>query len=99
MKRTIEFRISDDKYVFLENQKNVFEIRSDDLQVDVKKFYSAFFENNMDYSDIELYNSNPSDKNGGRIFGCIKQLINEVSTRLMEDSRNPKCENVIETSN
>lgn len=99
MKRIIEFEISDGKYVFFENQKNVFEIRNDDLQVDVKKFYNAFFENNLDYSDIELHNSNTTDKAGGRVFGCIKQLINEVSSRLMEDFQNPKCEDILETSN
>lgn len=91
--------MSDGKYVFLENQKNVFEIREDDLQVDVKKFYNAFFENNLDYSDIELHNSNLNDKGGGRVFGCIKQLINEVSTRLMEDLQNPTCEDIVENSN
>jgi len=82
---------------FLENQKNVFEIRNDDLQVDVKKFYNAFFENNLDYSDIELHNSNPGDKTGGRVFACIKQLIDEVSTRLMEDFQNQKGEDTVET--
>ncbi|WIW71471.1 hypothetical protein [Anaerosinus gibii] len=97
MKRIIEFQISDDKYVFLENQKNIFEIRNDDLQVDVKKFYNAFFENNLDYSDIELHNSNPGDKTGGRVFGCIKQLIDEVSTRLIEEFQNQKCEDTVET--
>ena len=97
MKRIIEFKISEDKYIFSENQKDIFEIRNDDLQVDVKKFYNAFFKDNMDYSDIELHDSNPSDKVGRRVFGCIEQLINEISTRLMEDSKNPKEEDAIET--
>ena len=97
MKRIIEFKISEDKYIFSENQKDIFEIRNDDLQVDVKKFYNAFFKDNMDYSDIELHDSNPSDKVGRRVFGCIEQLINEISIRLMEDSKNPKEEDAIET--
>ena len=46
MKRIIEFKISEDKYIFSENQKDIFEIRNDDLQVDVKKFYNAFFKSN-----------------------------------------------------
>ena len=97
MKRIIEFQIFDDKYVFSENQKGIFEIRTDDLQVDVKKLYNAFFENNLDYSDIELYNSNSGDKIGGRVFCCIKQLIDEVSTQLMEDFQNQKYEDTVET--
>lgn len=97
MKRIIEFNISDDKYVFSENQNDIFEIRNDDLQVDVKKFYNAFFKDDMDFSDIELHNSNQNDKNGRRVFVCIEQLIKEVSIRLMEDCKNPKGEDTVET--
>ncbi|MDD3363409.1 MAG: hypothetical protein PHZ03_00350 [Syntrophomonas sp.] len=92
MKRTIEFQISDDKYTFSENGNIIFEINKDDLQVDVKTFYSAFFADNMDCSDIELHNSIPDNKDGKRAFGCIEQLVKEVSTRLMEDHKKPECE-------
>lgn len=98
MKRIIEFKPDDGKYVFFENQRNIFEIRSADLQVDVKKFYSAFFEEGMEYSEIELRNSASDDKVGVRVFECIKQLINEVSTRLLEDFQKTDCEDVVEAS-
>jgi len=92
MKRTIEFQIFEDKYAFFENEDIIFEINMNDLQVDVKKFYSAFFADNMDCSDIQLRNSIPDDKDGKRVFGCIEQLVKEVSTRLTEDAKKSECD-------
>lgn len=92
MKRIIDFLISDDKYTFSDDANIIFEISKNDLQVDVKKFYSAFFAENIDYSDIQLYNSIPEDKDGVRVFGCVEQLVKEVSTRLMEDAKKPEYE-------
>ena len=45
MKRIIEFQVLDEKYIFKENNTNIFEINKLTRQLDVKSFYEAFFAN------------------------------------------------------
>lgn len=44
MKRIIEFQVLDDKYSYTENGLEIFEVNKKECQLDVKKFYNAFFQ-------------------------------------------------------
>ena len=83
MKRTIEFQVLDDKYLFIENSIGLFEIDKSNRQLDVKLFYQAFFANGKDYSEIEIIpaesNLNKEDK---RIYEAIHKLITDICKRL-----------------
>lgn len=81
MKRTIEFQVLDDKYLFMENGADIFEIDKSSRQLNVKTFYEAFFSNGKDYTEIEIHNSD-LNKDDERIYNAINKLINDISTRL-----------------
>lgn len=85
MKKALKFQISENGYGFFEDEELVFEVNKTDLQFDVKKFYLAFFADDKDYSDIELQNMLPTDKEATRIFSCTEQLIKDIVKRLTEE--------------
>lgn len=82
MKRTIEFQVFDEKYLFKENDIDIFEIERTTRQLNVKAFYEAFFANGKDYSEIEFQNSSDLNKDDERIYNAIHKLINDICSRL-----------------
>jgi hypothetical protein len=87
MKRIVKFKKTEQGYGLFEKRNIIFEIRNDDLKFDVRCFYNAFFAEEKDYSDIELINEELDDKNGGKIFNCIKELKEKIVQRLKESSQ------------
>ena len=85
MKRTIQFQLKDDNYIFIENEETIFLINKGSLQLEVKKLYEAFFANGKDYSEIEIITSAELSKEDKRVFDTISQLIGEICTRLKEE--------------
>lgn len=82
MKRILNFQMSDNKYVFIEDETVVFEIDITDLQFNVKAFYEAFFADDLDYSEIELKNLISNNNDATRVFKCVEQLMKEIIEKL-----------------
>lgn len=85
MKRIIEFQVLDEKYIFKENNTNIFEINKLTRQLDVKSFYEAFFANGKDYSEIEFNNPSQLNKDDERIYNAIHELTTDICTRLKKE--------------
>lgn len=85
MKRTIEFQILNDKYSYKEDKTEIFEINKQELQVDVRQFYNAFFANGKDYSEINIISSSEMNKNDKRVFDAMSELINDICSRLKSE--------------
>ena len=84
MKRTLQFKNTDKGYACFDGDENVFEISKSDLQFDVKDFYQAFYSDDKDYENIEVENCVPDDKDAGRVYRCIVQLISKIREKLSE---------------
>lgn len=88
MKRIIEFQVLDDKYSYTENGLEIFEVNKKECQLDVKKFYNAFFSNGKYSSEIELDTTQEINKDDQRVFDAISKLINDIHTRLKKELEN-----------
>lgn len=84
MKRTVQFKPSENGYGCFENDVLIFEISDESLQFDVKQFYQAFYSNRKEHETIELQNLLESDSNGNRIYQCLSELIDKISQKLDE---------------
>lgn len=82
MKRIIEFQVFDDKFLFKENNIDIFKIDKSTMQLDVKYFYEAFFANRTDFSEIEIINSSELDRDDERVYSAISKLINDIYSKL-----------------
>ena len=82
MKRTIIFKLEEEQYAFVEDDKTIFNINKNDLNFDVKSFYIAFFGNDLDITEIVLENTLEKDKNATRVFMCVQQLIIEICDKI-----------------
>lgn len=92
MKRIVEFKYNDNKYIFIEDEEVIFEILREDMKFDIKKFYEAFFEGKKEYNDIEIKNTIQDDKVGGHIYQVVSQLIKEVVSKLEQTEVNKVSE-------
>lgn len=88
MKRILEFKLVDSKYVFVEKEETVFEISKIDLQFNVKDFYQAFYEEGKDFEDISIINCLENDKAATRVYGCITDLMEQIQKKLSETYEN-----------
>lgn len=84
MKRTLQFRSTEDGYACFDNKENLFEISKSNLQFDVKAFYQAFYSGDKDFEDIEVENCVSDDKEARRVYECITQLIAKIKEKLSE---------------
>lgn len=87
MKRIIQFNILEDSYMCYENNNPIFTILKSNLEFDVKKFYTAFYGENMDY-EIELINKVENNREANYVFDCVKKIVDEISTNLKEKLEN-----------
>lgn len=85
MKRVIEFQVLEEKYLFKENDIDIFEIDKSTRQLDVKSFYNAFFSQGKDFSEIEINFSSELEKGDERIYDAIKKLITDICARLKKE--------------
>lgn len=86
MKRVINVKKEDNRYIFKENEEIVFFVNCDDMHFDVKNFYEAFFEDDKSDDQIELCKGNETDSDTTRIFNLVNELINEIVIKLKENA-------------
>lgn len=84
MKRTLQFKRSENGFACFEGEENIFEISASDLQFNVKDFYQAFYSDGMDYEDIVIENGLLEDKNACRIYDCLTKLIEQIKSKMAE---------------
>lgn len=82
MKRVVKFNENEEAYSFTEENKEIFAIEKSNLQFDSKKFYDAFFKDDLDYKNIELENECGGDKTASRIFDVVENLVKAIIERL-----------------
>lgn len=84
MKRSIEFKHIDDKFVLEENEQIVFEISDKTLKFNSLSFYNGIYKDKS--SAIELSNSAKHNvKNSTYIFNWLNELIENISRELTND--------------
>lgn len=84
MKRTLQFRQTEEGYACFESDENIFVISKTDLQFNVKNFYQAFYAEGKDYEDIELDNCVEGDKDANRVYNCIISMMVKIKEKLAE---------------
>lgn len=87
MKRLIEFKHIDEKFVLAENGQILFEISDKTLKFDSLSFYNGIYKDKS--SVIELNNlTEQRVKNSTYIFNWLKELIEKISNELDDDISN-----------
>lgn len=84
MKRTLQFKQTQNGYGCYENGSVIFEIKKSDLQFNVKEFYQAFYAEDKDFEEITLENTLSEDKEATRVYNCIQTIIKQVGDKLVE---------------
>ena len=87
MKRVLQYKATEHGYGCFEDEEPIFEIRTSDLQFDVKKFYQAFYGEGKEYDDIVIENHLANDRKAMRVYECIKKIVEEVRERFVELSQ------------
>jgi len=84
MKRLIEFKHIDEKFLLSENEQILFEINDKTLKFDSLSFYNGIYKDKT--SAIELSNSTePKVKNGTYIFNWLNELIESIARELNDE--------------
>lgn len=84
MKRLIEFKHFDEKFVLVENEQILFEINDKSLKFDSLSFYNGIYKDKS--SAIKLNNSTGQKvKNSAYIFNWLNELIENISHELNDD--------------
>ena len=79
MKRQIEFKFENDRYLLKENGEEIFSIKTSDLKFNSIAFYNGVYKNKT--PAIELVNSlnNDTFKKGTYIFKWLNEIITEIN--------------------
>lgn len=84
MKRSIEFKHIDEKFVLTENDQILFEISDKTLEFDSLNFYNGIYKDKS--SAIDLGNSTDQKaKNSTYVFNWLKELIVTIAHELNDD--------------
>jgi len=84
MKRIIEFKTTDDEFIFLENSSSILSIDKNSCQLNVQSLYNSFFANGKDFSDIQFIVPKGISGLDRHICDTITQLVNRICTQLKE---------------
>lgn len=84
MKRSIEFKYIDEKFVLSENDEILFEINSKTLKFDSLRFYNGIYKDKS--SAINLTNKTGQKvTNSTYVFNWLNELIENISHELSDD--------------
>ena len=84
MKRSIEFKHFDGKFVLAENNQILFEINDNTLKFDSLNFYNGIYKDRS--SAIDISNSTaPNVKSSTYIFNWMKELIGNIAHELNDN--------------
>ena len=84
MKRSIEFKYIDEKFVLSENEQILFEINSKTLKFDSLRFYNGIYKDKS--SAINLTNRTEQKvRNSTYVFNWLNELIENISCELSDD--------------
>ena len=84
MKRTVQFKKTDNGFACFDGDENIFEISASNLQFNVKDFYQAFYSEGKDFEEIEIQNCIEDDKTANRVYLCITKLIEQIKTKMVD---------------
>lgn len=82
MKRIIEFKTTDDEFIFLENNSPILSIDKNSCQLNVQSLYNSFFANGKDYSDIQFICPEGISGLVKHVYDTVTQLVNRICTQL-----------------